>query len=165
MNFGTNRGAPRAGAGGLTDLNRTVIVLFMAANSLLAGAVQILSVLAWRDGKDTTSEILAGSLRTNPVVVRRIVKALERQGLVEVRPGRHGGVALAKSPADITLEDIYKAVEPGGALFALRERGSPRCPVHLAMKELLPPLFGAADAAVDKVLRQTKLATLVAQIP
>lgn len=148
----------------MTPLNRTIIALFMAANSLLAGAVQILCVLAWRGAKDTTSEILAGSLRTNPVVVRRIVKALERQGLVEVRPGRHGGVTLARSPADITLEDIYKAVEPDGSLFVLRERGSPRCPVHLAMKDLLPPVFGAANAAVDKVLRQTKLDALVERI-
>jgi Rrf2 family protein len=136
----------------------------MAANSLLAGAVQILCVLAWRGRDDTNSEILARSLKTNPVVVRRVVKALEREGLVEVRPGRHGGVVLTRSPADITLEDVYKAVEPSGALFAMRERGNPRCPVNLAMKGLLEPVFGAADAAVDKVLRQTKLAALVEQI-
>jgi len=137
----------------------------MAANSLLAGAVQILCVLAWRGGKGGNSEILAKSLRTNPVVVRRILKALEREGLVEVRPGRHGGVALRRSPAEITLEDIYKAVEPNGGVFALRERGSPRCPVNLAMKGLLTPVFGAADAAVADVLRQTRLTTLVKKIP
>jgi Rrf2 family protein len=136
----------------------------MAANSLLAGAVQILGVLAWRKEPDTTSEKLAGSLRTNPVVVRRILKALARAGLVDVRPGRNGGVSLSRAPSDITLEDIYKAVEPGGALFALRKRGSPRCPVHLAMKEELPPIFSAADAAVDQVLRQTKLSSLVEKI-
>ena len=136
----------------------------MAANSLLAGAVQILCVLAWRGEQDTNSEVIAKSLQTNPVVVRRILKALESQGLVEVRPGRHGGVTLLRSPADITLEDIYKAVEPGGSLFALRERGSSRCRVSLAMKNLLPPVFDAADAAVDNVLRRTKLATLVEKI-
>ena len=136
----------------------------MAANSLLAGAVQILCVLAWRGDKSTNSTHIAKSLQTNPVVVRRILKALERQSLVEVRPGRNGGVTLARSPADITFEDVYKAVEPGGSLFALRERGAARCPVHLAMKELLPPVFGAADAAVGKVLQQTKLAALVERI-
>jgi Rrf2 family protein len=136
----------------------------MAANSLLAGAVQILCVLAWRGDKDTNSEMIAKSLNTNPVVVRRILKALESEGLVEVRPGRHGGVTLLRSPADITLEDIYKAVEPSGSLFALRERGSPRCPVNLAMKGLLTPVFGAADAAVDNVLKRTKLAALVEKI-
>jgi len=136
----------------------------MAANSALAGAIQILSVLAWRGDQETTSDMLASSLRTNPVVVRRVLKSLERRGLVEVRAGRHGGVALVRSPAEITLEDIYKAVEPDGSLFALRKRGSPRCRVHLAMKTLLPPVFGEADAAVDRVLRQIKLSTLIEQI-
>ncbi len=136
----------------------------MAANSLLAGAAQILCAIAWRGGKGANSELLAKSLNTNPVVVRRILKALENKGLVKVRPGRHGGVELLRSPADITLEDIYKAVEPDGALFALRDRGNPRCPVNNAMTRTLPPLFGAADAAVDSVLRRTKLATLVEQI-
>jgi DNA-binding IscR family transcriptional regulator len=137
----------------------------MAANSVLAGAVQILCVLAWRDGKETNSAMLAKSLNTNPVVVRRTLKALERHGLVKLRPGRHGGVALLRAAADITLEDVYKAVEPGGALFALRERGNPRCPVNVTMNRVLPPLFGAADAAVDQVLRRTKLAALVEKIP
>jgi DNA-binding IscR family transcriptional regulator len=137
----------------------------MAANSLLAGAIQTLCVLAWRGRDDTTSELIARSLKTNPVVVRRILKALESHGLVSVRPGRNGGVTLRRSPAEITLEDVYKAVEPGGSLFALRERGNPRCPVNLAMPDLLSPVFGAADVAVDTVLRKTRLASLVEQIP
>jgi DNA-binding IscR family transcriptional regulator len=149
----------------LDGLNRTIIVLFMAANSLLAGAVQILCVLAWRGDKETNSGLLARSLNTNPVVVRRTLKALECHGLVKLRPGRHGGVELLRAAADITLEDVYKAVEPGGALFALRERGNPRCPVNLTMNRVLPPLFDAADAAVDHVLRRTRLSALVEKIP
>jgi Rrf2 family protein len=135
----------------------------MAANSVLAGAVQMLCVIAWRGGKGANSELLAKSLNTN-VVVRRILKTLENHGLVKVRPGRHGGVELLRSPADITLEDVYKAVEPDAALFALRERGNQRCPVNNAMVRTLPPLFGAADAAVDNVLRRTKIASLVEKI-
>jgi Rrf2 family protein len=136
----------------------------MAANSVLAGAVQMLCVIAWRGGKGANSELLAKSLNTNPVVVRRILKTLENHGLVKVRPGRHGGVELLRSPADITLEDVYKAVEPDGALFALRERGNQRCPVNNAMIRTLPSLFGTADAAVDNVLRRTKIASLVEKI-
>jgi Rrf2 family protein len=148
----------------LTFVNRTCIVLFMAANSLLAGAVQILCVLAWRGEQDTNSEQLAKSLNTNPVVVRRVLKSLESHGLVKVRPGRYGGVTLLRSPADITLEDIHKAVEPGGALFAMRERGNPRCRVNNTMTRVLPPLFGAANAAVDGALRRTTLLSLVEKI-
>ena len=136
----------------------------MAANSLLASAVQILCVTAYVGGEKTNSEFIAKSLKTNPVVVRRILKSLERQGLVEVRPGRYGGVTLKRSPEDITLHDIYRAIEPEDGVFALRASGNPRCPVNIAMKGLLTPVFGAADAAVDDVLRQTRLASLVEQI-
>jgi Rrf2 family protein len=150
--------------GNLTDLIRTSIVLFMAANSLLASAVQILCVTAYVGGEKTNSEVIARSLKTNPVVVRRILKSLERRGLVEIRPGRYGGVTLKRAPEDITLHDIYRALEPEDGLFALRASGNQRCPVNLAMKGLLTPVFGAADAAVDNVLRQTKLASLVEKI-
>lgn len=136
----------------------------MAANSLLAGAVQILSVIAWRGEEGANAELLAKSLNTNPVVVRRIVKALESHGLVAVRPGRHGGVELLRSPSEITLEDIYKAVEPEGTLFALRERNNPRCPVNNAMTRTLPAVFEVADAAVGNVLRRTRLSSLVEKI-
>ncbi|GJD49772.1 Putative HTH-type transcriptional regulator YwnA [Methylobacterium crusticola] len=137
----------------------------MAANSLLASAVQALCVIAWRGSAGANSDLLATSLNTNPVVVRRLLKLLERQGLVRLRSGRHGGVELLLAPADITLEDVYRAVEPDGAMFAMRERQNPRCPVQKAMTDLLPPLFSAADDAVAEVLRRTSLATLVEQVP
>lgn len=136
----------------------------MAANSLLAGAVQTLCVIAWRGAKGANAELLARSLNTNPVVVRRILKALEGKGLVRIKAGRYGGVELARSAADITLEDVYKAVDPNGALFALRERGNSRCIVNNAMTRVLPPLFEAADAAVGDVLRRTRIAALVDRI-
>jgi DNA-binding IscR family transcriptional regulator len=136
----------------------------MAANSLLAGAVQILCVIAWRGDKGANAELLAKSLNSNPVVVRRILKALESQGLVAIRPGRYGGVELLRSPAEITLEDVYKAVEPDGTLFALRERGNSRCPVNNTMVRSLPTLFDAANVAVDNVLRRTRIANLVEKI-
>ena len=73
---------------------------------------------------------------------------------------------LPRAPADITLEDIYNAVEPGGALFVLRERGNPRCPVQSCHEwTFLPPLFGAADAAVDQVLTANQAFALVEKIP
>jgi Rrf2 family protein len=136
----------------------------MAANSLLAGAVQALCVVAWRGPDGANAELLAASLNTNPVVVRRILKSLERGGLVRLRPGRNGGVELARAPADISLEDIHHAVEPEGALFALRARRNPRCPVQKVMARALPPLFQSADEAVAGVLRQTSLASLAAQV-
>ncbi len=140
------------------------MVLFMAANSLLAGATQILCVIAFRGAKGANSTHVAKSLKTNPVFVRRILKDLAGHGLVEMRPGRHGGVALLRAPDDITLEDIHRAVGGGAGLFAQRSHGNPRCVVNEAMKTLLPPVFAAANDAVEASLRQTKLSELIGKI-
>ena len=138
--------------------------MFMAANSLLASAVQILCVIAYKGEEGTNAEFISTSLKTNPVVVRRILKSLENEGLVEVRQGRNGGVALKRRPADITLDDIYKAVEGPDGLFALRRNGNPRCAVNQSMKSLLTPVFAAASEAVEKTLKHTTLKHLVEKI-
>jgi Rrf2 family protein len=135
----------------------------MAANSLLAGAVHALCFLAYKGEESVTAEDVARSLKTNPVVARRLLKSLELRGLVSIRHGRHGGVVLNRNPKDISLHEIHEAVEKGG-LFAFRERGNQRCPVNQAMRELLTPVFDAADEAVAQSLRDTKLATLVEKI-
>ena len=136
----------------------------MAANSLLASTVQALCVIAWRGAKGADATLLATSLNTNPVVVRRILKVLERQGLVRLQPGRHGGVELSRSPGDITLDQVYRAIEPEGALFAMRVRRNPGCPVQKVMMRTLPSLFLAADEAVIGVLRNTSIATLAKKV-
>ena len=136
----------------------------MAANTRMATAIQILCVIAYKGAEGTNSEVVAKSLRTNPVVVRRLLKSMEQQGLVEMRPGKDGGVKLQRAPSQITLEQIYKAVEVETAVFALRPRGNPNCPVDSRMKGLLHPIFEATDSAVEKVLRQTTLGGLVKQI-
>ena len=136
----------------------------MAANTKLASAVQVLCVIAYSGPAGTNAERVARSLRTNPVVVRRLVKSMEHEGLVEVRPGKDGGVQLAREPDDITLDQVYRAVEVEAGVFALRPRGNPRCPVDARMKDLLTPIFGAADTAVERTLGKTTLASLVAAI-
>jgi Rrf2 family protein len=136
----------------------------MAANTRMATAIQILCVIAHKGPDGTNSEIVAKSLRTNPVVVRRLLKCMQQQGLVEIRPGKDGGVQLGRAPSQITLDQIYKAVETETGVFALRPRGNPNCPVDSRMKDLLTPIFGATDTAVEKTLKQTTLGSLVQAI-
>jgi Rrf2 family protein len=136
----------------------------MAANTRMATAIQILCVIAYKGSAGTTSEVVARSLQTNPVVVRRLLKSLERDGLVTIRPGKDGGVALARAPNRITLDKIYRAIEMDAGVFALRPKSNPKCPVGARMKDLLEPIFGAADAAVEKALRRTTLGSLINSI-
>ncbi len=136
----------------------------MAANTKTASAVQILCVIAYKGAGGTTAEAVARSLKTNPVVVRRMMKDLERAGLVDVRPGKDGGVQLRRDPDAITLEDVHNAVEGGASVLALRPGGNPKCPVDRHMKSALPPIFRAVDEAVAARLRATTLGSLAAPI-
>jgi Rrf2 family protein len=133
----------------------------MAANSRLASAVHIMSFVAHAGDEGTTSEAIARSLRTNPVVVRKILKLLEREGLVALRQGRHGGVTLRQPPSAIALGQIYKAVESESGVFAMRSQVHERCVVACAMKRRLGPIFNAANDAVEQALSKTSLAELI----
>ena len=75
-------------------------------SSRVAVAVHVLAYLAWKRHEAATSERIAASVNTNPVVVRRIVGALRNAGMVTVQPGVGGGAQLARTPRDITLLEV-----------------------------------------------------------
>ena len=135
--------------------------MFMTTNSRLASAVHIMSFIAHAGDVGTTSETIARSLQTNPVVVRKILKHLEREGLVALRQGRQGGVGLRRPASRITLSQIYKAVENESGVFAMRSQVHEGCVVACAMKGRLGPIFNAANDAVEQALSKTSVAELV----
>jgi Rrf2 family protein len=137
------------------------MVTVMTANSRMASAVHIMSFVAYAGDEGTTSEAIAKSLQTNPVVVRKILKLLERDGLVALRQGRQGGVGLRRAASRITLGQIYKAVESETGVFAMRSQVHEGCAVACAMKRRLGPIFDAANDAVEQALSKTSLAELV----
>lgn len=131
----------------------------------MATAVQALCVMAYAGPDGMTSEVIARSLGTNAVLVRRLLKDLERSQLVRLRPGKDGGVQLAQAPEDITLDTVAGAIEGKDGVFALRQGGSPTCPVNQNMAGLLSPIFAATDSAVTATLARTTIADLTTQIP
>jgi Rrf2 family protein len=149
---------------GLDSLNVTDTVTYMTVNSRMASAIHIMSFVAYIGDEGTTSEAVAKSLETNPVVVRKILKLLEREGLVDLRPGRHGGVVLRRPASRITLGQIYRAVESENGVFSKRRQVHQRCPVASMMKRKLGPIFEAANDAVEQALNKTNLAQLMRDV-
>ena len=133
----------------------------MSANSRLASAIHVMSFVAYSGDDGTTSEAIAKSLKTNPVVVRKILRLLEREGLVSLRQGRNGGVGLRLRASGITLGQIYKAVESESGVFAMRGQVHDKCAVACAMKRRLVPIFNAANDAIEQALSKTSLAELI----
>ena len=66
-------------------------------------AVHVLAVLAYKEGYPVTSAMLAASVNTNPVIIRRLLLSLQRARLVETRKGAGYGSRLSRSPGRINL--------------------------------------------------------------
>lgn len=60
-----------------------------------------------------TSEVIGGVLGANPVVVRQLLPKLKKAGFISVAPRKEkAGTTMAKPVDQITLFDVFKAVEP-----------------------------------------------------
>ena len=115
-------------------------------------------------GEKLDSQRLAASVNTNPVVVRRLLQALRRAGLVATAAGRHGGSRLTKSPTRISLLEIYDAVEPRPVIAINKRRSSKHCRVSCNMKRIMLSVAESADSAVRQRLRRIRLSELVQQV-
>jgi DNA-binding IscR family transcriptional regulator len=126
-------------------------------------AVHTLSLIAVRN--DCTGDFIASSVNTNPVIIRKIMGMLKRSGLVEVRPGV-GGASLIKSPEQITLLDVYRAVNviDENQLFRVHENSSYHCPIGQNIETVLQSELQEAQAALEHRLAQTTLSQLVNKV-
>ena len=136
----------------------------MAANSRFAVAVHALAVIAWNEDARHSSREIAGSVATNPVVIRRLLAQLSRAGIVASAHGAKGGFRLARPAGKIRLYDVYAAVEEGG-FFALPEKGNDQCPVSCRMKAILDGVFKRVESKVLPELKRATLADVVGQLP
>lgn len=76
----------------------------------LSHAVHILVFIYTSEGEPVSSDKIAESIHTNPGCVRQIMSALRKVELIKSVVG-HPKPELAKRPEDISLLDVYKAVE------------------------------------------------------
>lgn len=120
----------------------------MSNNTQFPVALHILISLALSDGW-MTSEELAWSVGTNASMVRRILSALNRAGLVTSRAGPTGGVKLARDPRGITLLDALSAVDVKPAIAL--HKPNRECPLGAILRDPLAAVLEEAGRAADSV--------------
>ncbi|GGF71717.1 Rrf2 family transcriptional regulator [Paenibacillus albidus] len=138
----------------------------MNISTRFAVAIHICTLIDSNKEGKSTSEWIAGSVNTNPVVIRRITGMLHKAGIVDVRPGV-AGATLARSTAEITLLQIYKAVNvvEEDSLFSVHEHPNPDCPVGKNIAGAIIPVFSLAQKAMENVLQEVTLEQIVNGIP
>lgn len=137
----------------------------MNISSRFAVAIHILSVLEMNKSGISTSDYIAESVNTNPVVIRRITGMLSKAGLVEVRPGV-AGAKIKGEAKEISLLDIYRSVQvvQENNLFAVHEHSNDTCPVGKHIQDAIVPVFSLAQNAMERVLQEVTLQDIVESI-
>ena len=111
-----------------------------------------------------TSEKIAAMLNTNPVVIRRTLGNLLRTGYVTATKGHGGGWTLARPLAEISLFDVYQALEEP-EIFALGlSKDSAVCRVEKAVNEALSESLVAAENVILGEFRAIKLSHIATQV-
>lgn len=138
-------------------------------NSRFAVTTHIMAYLAFAhtSSRPTNSESIAQKLGTNPVVVRRLIGSLREAGLVRTQLGAGGGASLTRCPHEISLLDIYSAIEQPSDpdLFALGSIEEDVCAHRMGacIQSSLQDFFGAAEEAMKQALSHNTLADVIEQ--
>ena len=118
-------------------------------------------VETFKDDYKVTSDFLAASINTNPVIIRKILSQLKNAGLITVARGT-GGITPTRPITEITFYDVYQAIEPveNGDLFHFHEAPNPDCPVGRNIHSLLDDKLKAIQDAMEAEMKKYTVADL-----
>ena len=131
----------------------------MQISSRFTMAIHMFACIDTFSDQKMTSDFMAASIGTNPVIVRKILQQLKAAGLIEVARGT-GGVTITRPLEQITFLDVYKAVEcaPDEELFHFHENPNQKCPVGKNIHHVLDKRLLEVQKAMEEKLSEMTLA-------
>jgi Rrf2 family protein len=133
-------------------------------NTRFSVATHILTFLQTQDGIPAASELIAASVNTNASLIRRLLQQLGKAGLTRSQLGTGGGALLGRRAEDITLLDVYRAVDEEGEVFAIHQDPNPKCLVGRNIQVVLRAQITAAEQAMQAELAKTSIADMASQV-
>jgi len=133
----------------------------MRSDSRLSGVLHVLLHMAEHRGP-VTSEVLAKAMKTNPVVIRRIMAGLRDKGYIRSEKGHGGGWTLACDLSKVALLDIYAVLGSPSVLAISNRTETPGCLIEQAVNAALDQAFQDAETLLLSRLGQVTLAKLSA---
>ncbi|MEM9432683.1 MAG: Rrf2 family transcriptional regulator [Pseudomonadota bacterium] len=128
----------------------------MKRNSRLSLALHTLSHMAGDPERVRTSADIADHAGTNPVVVRRVLGRLREAGLLNSEKGHAGGWKLARSPQEITLADVYLALDES-LISTGSDEEVPSCSVEHALHRRVTGVMKDIEQSLIERLNETTI--------
>jgi Rrf2 family protein len=136
----------------------------MATNVQFSIAVHIMAGLACGCDGNITSGDLAVSINTSPSFVRRVLAKLSKAGLVATTTGKTGACRLAREAKDVSLLDIYEAVDAPKAFSIHSYTEQKACRVSCHIKAALEKALGKTQKSMEGSLAEISLAQIVSDV-
>jgi Rrf2 family protein len=137
----------------------------MAVNTQFSIAVHLLAGVACGcNEQGVTSGHLAESVNTSPSFVRRTLAKLSKAGLIETATGKAGACWLAKNAKQISLLDVYKAVDAPKAFSVHDYSEQKTCFVSCHIKTALEKALAKTQKALENSLAEISLAQIVSDV-
>jgi Rrf2 family transcriptional regulator, nitric oxide-sensitive transcriptional repressor len=115
--------------------------------------------LADQSPSPQTTDQIARATLVPKAYLSKVIQGLCRAKIVRSKRGMGGGIALVKSPSELTILDVVNAVEPIARIrqcpLGLKTHGVRLCPLHKRMDNAL--------ALVEAAFGQTTLAEVLAE--
>jgi len=132
----------------------------MKRNSRLSLALHTLSHMAGEPDRVRTSFDIADHAGTNPVVVRRVLGKLREAGMLTSEKGHAGGWRLARKPQDISLADVYLALDE--RLVASDENSeAPACSLEHALHKRVSGVLEEIEQSLVRKLGETSISEVL----
>ena len=134
----------------------------MNTHQRFAISIHALTLLA-ASSVPLTSAMIASSVDTHPVVIRRTMAGLRAHGLVKSKSGAHGGWRLLREPSQIVLRDVYRCVGKEDVL-SIHSHPNKYCPIGKNIKGALQNIFNEAQTELEKSLGNHTVADILADV-
>lgn len=134
----------------------------MRRDSRLSLSLHVLLHMAEHD-PPVRSEDLGESMGANPVVIRRTMAGLRNAGLVNSVKGHGGGWSIARDLKDISLLDIYRALDEPILIQQHRGTEKPECLVEQTVGRTLNETFQAAESLIIERFKKIRLSDVSAE--
>lgn len=127
-------------------------------------ALHILTLLASSPEAALTSEYIAASVNTNPVVVRRLLSLLRNAGWTDSKNGKGGGWVLVAKASSITLAEVRKVVREGSVFSMHNKPPNPACLVGRNIQSALGRVYQKAEQKLQDDLARTNIRDLLRSV-
>ena len=134
----------------------------MAYSTKLSDSLHLLVFVATEQDRDLSSTAIAKSLAANPSSVRQLMGRLRRAGLITSVTG-HARPELARPARDISMLDVYRAVEGDRPLLHLDTHTNPECGVGMNVQRVIGERFDDVQRAAERAMSSVTLEQIISQ--